>query len=126
MHGQGAVLQGPGSDVQLLIPEGLNGFIFGHAHTDPTPFLEHIPESECLVSPIAEYKFCSFTGSFNCSKGFFEIIIPHYVKDRRRIRIRHGDIYEGTPFSQYCFYTINEHLITISTSKFSQFICTVD
>ena len=63
LDGNKAVLQGPGSDVQLHIPEGLHGFISGHAHTDPNPFLKAIHKTECLVSPIAEYN-STFTSNY--------------------------------------------------------------
>ena len=55
VRGNRAVLQGPKSDVKLQVPPGLHGLISGHMHTDPTPFLHAIPESECLVAPIVDY-----------------------------------------------------------------------
>ena len=119
------MLQGPGSDVQLHIPEGLHGFISGHAHTDPTPFFDHIPQSECLVSPIAEYN-CSLIS--NCPEGLFEIKVPHCVRNRRHfqhIRVWHGDIHKNTSFSEQSYFTVDEKYITIKTLNFSQFICTV-
>ena len=119
------MLQGPGSDVQLHIPEGLHGFISGHAHTDPTPFLNHVPESECLVSPIAEYN-CTLTD--NSQSGLFKIKVPHCVGNQKLfqyIRVRQGDIYQKTPFYEKCTFTVDEENITIQTSRFSQFICTV-
>ena len=125
MNGNKAVLQGPGSDVQLHIPEGLHGFISGHAHTDPTPFLDHIPQSECLVSPIAEYN-CSLIS--NCPEELFETKVPHCLKDRKQfpyIRVHHGDIYTGVSFVEMLSFTVDEKFITIKTSSFSQFICTV-
>ena len=119
------MLQGPESEIKLHIPEGLHGFISGHAHTNPTPFLNHIPESECLVSPIAEYN-CFFTSS--CPKGLFKIKVPHCVSDQKQfqhIRVRHGDIYQKTPFYEKCTFTVDKEFITIQTSKFSQFICSI-
>ena len=124
VHGESAVLKGPGS-VQLHIPEGLFGFIFGHAHTDPTPFLNHIPATECLVSPIVEYNR-SFT--YCCPMGLFKIKLPHCVKNKKHflhIRVRHGDIYQKTPFYEKCTFTVDREFIIIQTSSFSQFICTV-
>ena len=125
VYGKKAVLQGPGSDVQLHIPEGFHGFISGHAHTDPTPFLDHIPESECLVSPIAEYNFSLNT---NYPDELFEIKVPHCLKDQKQfqnIRVWHGDIYKKNPFYQKYIFTVNAQYITIQTSGFSQFFCTV-
>ena len=125
VNGKSAVLKGPGSGVQLCIPEGLHGFISGHVHTDPTPFLTVIPDSECLVSPIAEYNRF-FSNS--CRKELFIIKLPHCVRDRKQfqhIRVRHGDIYKNTPFSEKLTFTVDELFINIHTSKFSQFVCTV-
>ena len=125
MDGNKAVLQGPGSDVQLHIPEGLYGFISSHAHTDLKPFLDHISEYECLVSPIAEYN-CFLTS--NCPEELFEIKVPHCLKDRKQfqnIHVRHGDIYNGVPLIEMLSFTVDEKYITIKTSSFSQFICTV-
>ena len=124
VHGEKAVLQGPGSDVQLHIPEGLHGFISGHVHTDPTPFLNHIPKSESLVSPLVEYN-CSFT--HDCRMGFFKIKVPHSLKDQKQlqhIRVWHGDIYKKLPFYKRNTFVVNDHYIIIQTSGFSQFICT--
>ena len=125
VNGEKSVLQGPGSDVQLHTPEGLHGFISGHAHTDPTPFLKVIPKSECLVSPIAEY-YSSF--SSNCQKSLFEIKVPHCVRKRKQfqnIRVWHGDIRKKLPFTKHTnFKKYDQHLV-IYTSHFSQFICTV-
>ena len=119
------MLQGPSSDIQLHIPKGLYGFIFGHAHTDPTPFLDHIPETECLVSPIAEYN-CSFISNY--PEELFKIKVPHCLKDQKQfqhIRVWHGDIYKKKPFYEKCTFTVDREFINIRTSRFSQFICTV-
>ena len=125
MNGKKSVLQGPGSDIQLHIPEGLLGFISGHAHTDPTPFLKVIPKSECLVSPIVEYN-CCFT--CNCGIEPFEIKIPHCVRNRKQlqhIRVWRGDIHKKLPFTKHTNYRVHDQHLTIYTSRFSQFICTV-
>ena len=125
MDGNKAVLRGPGSDVQLHIPEGFHGFISGHAHTDPIPFLKAIPKTECLVSPIVEYD-CTFTSK--CRKRLFEIKVPHCVRNRKQfqhIRVWHGDIRKKSPFTKHTNYRVHDQHLTIYTSHFSQFICTV-
>ena len=125
VNGEKAVLQGPGSGVQLHIPEGLHGFISGHVHTDPAPFQYNIPESERLVSPIVEYK-SSFTSKR--AKGSFKIKVPHCLKDRRQfqhIRVRHGDIYHDVPFTLSSVGEVDEQFITIQPTNINQFICTV-
>ena len=126
VNGEKAVLQGPGSDVKLDIPEGLHGFISGHAHTDLIPFLDHIPQSECLVSSIAEYN-CAFTRRIY-NEEFFKIKVPHCVENLNQIhhiQVWHGDIYKRLPFSKYRKYAVYDKYINIYTSHFSQFFCTV-
>ena len=125
MDGKKAVLQGPGSDVQLGIPEGIHGFISGHAHTDPNPFLKAIPKTECLVSPTVEYN-CTFNS--NSHKRLFEIKVPHCVRNRKQFqhfRVWHGDIHKRLPFTKHTNYRVHDQHLTIYTSHFSQFICTV-
>ena len=125
VNGETTVLQGPKSDVKLRIPKGLWGFIYGHAHTDPTPFLSVLPESECLVSPIVEYN-CFLRSNFR--EGLFVIKIPHCVQDQKQfqnIRVWHGDIHKKTSFHKKCTFTVDEHFVNIQTSTFSQFFCTL-
>ena len=125
LNGEKSVLQGPGSDVQLHIPEGLHGFISGHAHTDPAPFLDHIPESECLVSPIVEYN-CTLTKRIYNKD--FQIKILHCVKNLdqfRYIKVWHGNIYEKVSFFKYHKYKVHDKYLNINTLYFSQFFCTV-
>ena len=123
-----AVLQGPKSDVKLHIPDGLVGFISGHMHTDPTPFIHAIPESECLVAPIVDYTTCT---EKPCFTNWFKIVIPHCIdnkEDRKHVRVRHGDIYKNIPFSEIpsddWFFVVRGQDIIIYTKHFSQFICT--
>ena len=112
VYGGKAVLQDPKSDVRLCIPEGNYGFILGHSHTNPTPFLDHIPKSECLVSRIVQYN-CLFA---RCSERLFKIKVPHCVRNSmqfQQIRVRHGDIYKKLPFYDKCTFTVDEQFITI-------------
>ena len=125
VYGERALLQGPHSDVQLVIPEGCHGFISGHSHTDFRSFLHLIPVSDCLVSPIVEYN-CTFALLRN-SRPFL-ILIPHCVRDRKLfqdIRVWHGDIYSKTPFRETLSFSVNKKYVTIRTTCFSQFFCTI-
>ena len=125
VHGERVLLKGPSSDVQLTIPEGSQGFISGHAHTDIKPFLKHIPQSECLVSPIVEYN--SFL-SCQSHEGLFEIRVPHCVKDQKQFehfRVWHGDIHNDVPFVETLTFKVHDRFVTILTSSFSQFFCTI-
>ena len=127
--GQKDVPQEPQSAVQLNIPEGQKGFISGHVHTDLAPFLDAIPDSECPVSPIVEYNFQNGQKEPGENGGdLFEINIPHVIKneeDRKKIIVWHGDVHKKIPFTKYDKYTVHEKHITVYTSHFSQYMCTV-
>ena len=134
-HGNGATLQAPGSAVQLLVPEDLNVLVMGHAHTDVKQFLQVVPENECFVSPVAEYH-CTFK---EAKRGWFCLRVPHCVKNRhhlKHIRVRHGDTHKNIPFEEVprvrdntsgenCYFEVNENHITIHTTHFSQFVCSI-
>ena len=130
VNGRGGILQGAHSDVWLNIPEGLRGVVYGCVHTDPWPFLNAIPDNECLVAPIVEYHFTPDRCRQNKNK-MFVVKIRHCVKepsDLSGIVIRHGDIHNNLEFetapTPACFYEVDEQFITIYTTGFSQFICT--
>ena len=124
--GNSAVLQGPNSDVKLYIPQRLHGFVSGHIHTDPTPFLQFIPESECLVSPIVEYNWNAFQNKLN-DDVCYKIVVPHCIRnscDLQSIKVRHGDIHKNLPFLESSHFDVHEKQIDIYAKHFSQFICT--
>ena len=128
VRGESAVLQAPKSAVKLYIPEGLDAYVSGTVHTDPTPFLHAIPQSECLISPIVEYHLVSDDKLGNI---WFKIKVPHCLRkwgDLKSIKVKHGDIHKGVPFtelpSRNCHYEVDLNHITIHTQGFSQFICT--
>ena len=125
--GRTAVLQAPQSSVKLYAPEGLDGFVYGHMHTDPAPFLYAIPESECLVSPVVDYHM--FIKECIRPDKSFKIFVPHCInnaKDLKHIKVRCGDIHRNVPFSELSSddFDVNITHITIHTKHFSQFICT--
>ena len=129
VQGNRAVLQGPDSGAKLHVPSGLDGFISGHMHLDANPFLQFIPESECLVSPIVEYIWSPSEGKE--SVPWFKIKIPHCVTkydDLKTIKVRHGDIHKSLPFVELptitCHFDVDTNHIIIYTQHFSQFICT--
>ena len=128
VHGNSTILHGPESDIRLHIPAGLYGFVFGHGHTNPLPFLNHIPESETLVGPIAEFN--STITDLEKEDQWFKVEIPHCIRKQRylkSIKVRHGDIYKDIPFtespSDNCYFEVNERFVIIYTRHFSQFIC---
>ena len=125
--GRTAVLQAPQSSVKLYAPEGLDGFVYGHMHTDPAPFIHAIPESECLVSPVVDYHML-IKECIRPDKSF-KIFVPHCinnVKDLKHIKVRCGDLHRNVPFSQLSSddFDVNINYIIIHTKHFSQFICT--
>ena len=133
VRGESAVLQAPRSAVKLYIPEGLDIYLSGTVHTDPTPFLHVIPLTECLISPIAEYRLVSGDKWWNIwfKNIWFKIKVPHCLRkwsDLKSIKVMHGDIHKNVPFSELpsstCHYEVDLNYITIYTKGFSQFICT--
>ncbi len=94
-----------------------------------------IPDKECLIAPIAEH-FCIVKERVT-SALMFEIKLHHCANiNWRNIIVRCGDFRNGIPFSRMnkveTFspekgnqYLLDEHLITIYTSHFCQFLCTV-
>ena len=130
VNGRGGILQGAYSEVGLRIPEGLRGVVYGCVHTDPRPFLNAIPDNECLVAPIVEYYFTP-DGCRQNKMKMFAIKMRHCVKepsDLSGIVVRHGDIHTNKEFQTAptgtCFYEVDAQFITIYTTRFSQFICT--
>ena len=128
VRGESAVLQAPKSAVKLYIPDGLDAYVSGTVHTDPTPFLHAIPLSECLISPIVKYHLVSDDKSGNI---WFKIKVPHCLgkwSDLKSIKVRHGDIHKSVPFTELpsstCHYEVDLNYIKIHTQGFSQFICT--
>ena len=130
VHGAGGVLQGKGSAVLLYISKGLWAFVYGYIHTDPSPFLQEIPEDHCLVAPIVEYHYEASNDVTN-KQHFFRIKVPHCVsqkEDLKSIQVHQGDIHMGITFTKLpttsSYFQVDEKYVTIYTRHFSQFICT--
>ena len=141
VEGRAAVLKDVESEVELKIPEGLHGLVIGHIHPSFSHFFDIVPNKECFVSPVPEYKFIPDKTNKNVSTGnWFQIVLPHRIKEKyvKSIRVRHGDIYNDVPFRVIppkkqdhsshndleCFYTVTSSNILIYTRSFSQFVCT--
>ena len=108
MNGTKALLQPPGSDVIIHIPDGVHGVIMTHAHTNFRPFLDAVPESECFVGPVVEVH-CSDSrtmthGQEECEPfvetPWFEIQVPHCLtaEDIDGVKVWHGDIHRFRSF----------------------------
>ena len=130
MLGTGGILQGKASEVRLHIPKEANGFTCGYIHTDPGPFLQHIPQNHCLVAPIVEYHHYA-TNCINNTQLWFKIKIPHSIRqkqDLQFIQVHHGHIHKGIDFtklpSHSSLFLVDDKYITICTRQFSQFIFT--
>ena len=107
VKGEPCVVQAQNSQVKLQIPEGVHGAILANIHTNHARFVRHVPENNCLVSPICEYHLQQpyQENSLSEKYGFpippplpeltkYRIEIPHIIKDvdkvRPHIRVRHG------------------------------------
>ncbi len=136
-----------GSDVTVAMPLGARGSISGTVHTDAKPFLDHIPDDECLVAPIPDFHLGTDTET---NSGRFVMKVPHCLNssDLSSVVVRHGDIHKGKAFAKiprcdneteanswmngpangspapYSFYWVDDENIWICTQGFSQFICT--
>ncbi len=134
-NGEAEILQGEDSDVKLTIPGGLEGPVIGHVHTHTQAILEQIPEEECLIAPVPEYH------SDNICKGsqgnLFKIVIRHCAgQEFRKIIVRCGDFHNNVPFTpvpkktkftpnEGNHFTVDSEYISIYTSHFCQFVCTL-
>ncbi len=141
------------SGVSISTPAGAQGSISCAVHTDPTLFLDHIPDDECLIAPIVD---CQLSDGTRTDSGWFTLSIPCCQNvDPNSVRVRHGNIYTEVPepfeeimteseyveafakrflhekedrkkelkSSMYAVRTDSNHII-IFTKEFSQFICT--
>ncbi len=127
-HGQGDVLQGPDSDVRLIIPKGINCTVIGVVHTCTQDILEHIPDGECLIAPVPEFSCISGETREIESRSMFEIKIRHCAAQNwRKIIVRSGNFRNGMPFTQMAqmpvfspeqgnHYIVDSKFITIYTS----------
>ncbi len=138
-NGSPVTLKGPCSDVQIDILNGTHGTLVGHVELNPYQYLEHIPDNECIITAIPDFEFISktYTKENSCNPKF-QIKLKHTlqeVEDLNYIKVRHGDIYKGIPFDliphkdnspegSEIFWEADIDYITITTTHFSQFLCT--
>ncbi len=140
--------QGEKSGVKLEIPSGVHGTIIGCIHTDPTPFLKIIPDSECFIAPTVEYSLLpnQIIEQSTSTTDMFRIVVPHIAKDeniQKSIVVRKGEIAlaEQADFRKIrrvqdandlltnaiqedTFFTVGKNNITICTRTFCQFTIT--
>ena len=97
INGESCTVQGTNSDVTLHVPKGVYGTILANVHTDPANFIHHIPNRNCLVAPICEYRLQPAIGHTHPQNVEYKIQIPHIVADiekvRHHIRVLHGNIH---------------------------------
>ena len=106
VNGTKVLLQHPGSDVIIHIPDGVHGVVMTHAHTNFRPFLDAVPESECFVGPVVEVhcsdsRTCMTHGQKEfVETPWFEIQVPHCVRaeDINGVKVWHGDIHRFLSF----------------------------
>ena len=131
VQGAGGILQGTASHVRLFIPKKLYAFVCGYIHLDPKLFLHEIPKNHCLIAPIVEYHCYASNQCVTNKPLWFKIKVPHCIAQKdhlQSVQVRHGDIHKGIPFTKLptreSFFLVDEKYIIISTTHFSQFICT--
>ena len=135
-HGEGGVLRGPDSDVQLYIPQDIYGLIIGSVCTDNSEFSQQIPNKECIVAPMVEFKFCSSYEHEPNPRLHYIITIPHCLDEDsawdlikvRKFKSRSNDeLIEVTQYdasqNQETFYVIEKHFVRIYTKHFCQYFC---
>ena len=137
-HGNAQTLKAPESDVSVCIPDGVYTVLQGCSHTDHTSFADVIPDDEYLIAPVPE--FCAHTLQNQEDKAnlHFIVRIPHCTYDKScwdYIKVRYGDLYGDTTFTeiqkyqedgkQEVYYDIDERFITIHTTHFTDFTCSI-
>ena len=137
-QGKSQTLKPPHSDVSLHFPDGVYAVLQGSVHTDHSRFTNAIPKGECIVAPMVEFHECHSNEECKRRKHQFIIKIPHCVPDKskwRYIRVRRGDIYLDEAFADILkgnkdgphetYYKIDECFITIHTTHFTDYTCTL-
>ena len=148
-QGRSQTLKPQDSDVSLTIPRGVLGVLKGCVHTDHSRFVRAIPANECIISPMVEFHHCALREEDEEMKHHYVIKIPHCIPDKsmwKHIRVRRGNIYENQPFTEITnvscdesesedeedetknwedCYEIDEKFITVHTSHFTDFTCTM-
>ena len=138
-NGGGGVLQGPGSDVQLHIPQNVHGLVIGCVCTNNSEFSKQIPDNECIIAPMVEFELHSILPHNTHEhepRHHYMITIPHCVDDDSAwdlIKVKKfnsnntNELVDITQYdarqSQETFYVIEEQCIRIYTKHFCNIIC---
>ena len=141
VNGEPCSIRDLNSDVILHVPKGVYGAIVANVHTNNARFMHHIPQGDCLVSPVCEFHLQpSLYKSFPQIEKF-KIQIPHIVKDLTKvghfIRMWYGNLHSGVPAlienksvlgysNEIGQYDMDDKYVTIYTSHFSGFIVTAE
>ena len=138
-QGKAVTLQDEKSDVSLKVPDGVHAVLQGCVHTDHSRFVHAIPREECIVSPMVEFHLLSsLVPEETEPKHQYTIRIPHCVPEEahwKYIKVRSGDIHGDSEFTeikrfdgkkiQGTCYQIDKRFITITTTHFTDFTCTL-
>ena len=149
VDGEPSIIQAENSQIKLHVPKGVYGAILANIHTNYARFLHHIPDDDCLVSPICEYHLQKPYQELILGKTIevkflkprpdgvkYRIQIPHIVKDvdkvQSLIRVRHGNLHNDVLLEKLSPQTqggnisldVNEEFVTINTNHFTGYIVT--
>ena len=79
-HGEAKFLQEYTSDVSLEILAGNEGVFMMRVHTDHGRFMQVVRDDECLIGPLTELEYITFSGEpANCPHT---ISFPHSKRDK--------------------------------------------
>ncbi len=138
------------TDIFLDIPKGIQGIIIAAVHADPTPFLDIIPDDECIIAPIVTLNYKPRSNKYSLEllkanpENYFTLLIPHIVKENRdAIIVRSGCSLEfhgkksgyqlisrkgyaktGSHKGIFTLDAQDKGNIQIETQQFSAYICT--
>ncbi len=139
--GESRILQAPGSDVSLLIPEESPGVYRTLVHTDLSSLMQQLPNEECFISPPVAVEFSPLKrhAGESLPRRKCALKIPHCLRNdklweqisvRRYITSNDKQVVEDLVCDRRAkavkegVFQISSGFIRITTTGFSVFTCT--
>lgn len=141
--GESRVLQAPGSEVCLQIPEGAPGVYLTQVHTEFSKLKELLTDSmgdECVISPIVDVKFSSLESNLGETQPRQKctLSVPHCIQEQAKwqhIRVAHHSAAGNNALVEHMSWNrshvpalntfrVTPNFIHITTDTFSKFVCT--